>query len=375
MESKLSLETKYKAKISFDDHSSANDILVSYYLPLIKSEAFSLYNALMIDSRNTMINTLFIDIDRLISMINISFERLEKAITKLELVNLLEVYEDEDKNLIFILLKPLTPQEFNNSFQLSELFKSKSGNNNLEISNKLFNSMKNNNREGNVLLTQETNLNISADGIVKDKLNVEFDFTNIKSILNARGIDYSHIWSTELERKLIDLIVVYRISSLDIGVEIVLLIENGNFSIEGLVKKIQEDFTNDKTIDSLAKSGEVTTQVKLDYITSVSTRDYFISRLNREPSNTEQQMISDLNTKYGFKDEIVNILIDFSIIVNSGAVNKNYITKIADTLLKEGYKTVDEITRYLKVAYNLKKEDKTKSSLNSKELMEEIPVF
>lgn len=375
MESKLSLETKYKAKISFDDHSSANDILVSYYLPLIKSEAFSLYNALMIDSRNTMINTLFIDIDRLISMINISFERLEKAITKLELVNLLEVYEDEDKNLIFILLKPLTPQEFNNSFQLSELFKSKSGNDNLEISNKLFNSMKNNNREGNVLLTQETNLNISADGIVKDKLNVEFDFTNIKSILNARGIDYSHIWSTELERKLIDLIVVYRISSLDIGVEIVLLIENGNFSIEGLVKKIQEDFTNDKTIDSLAKSGEVTTQVKLDYITSVSTRDYFISRLNREPSNTEQQMISDLNTKYGFKDEIVNILIDFSIIVNSGAVNKNYITKIADTLLKEGYKTVDEITRYLKVAYNLKKEDKTKSSLNSKELMEEIPVF
>ncbi len=375
MKTNLNLETKYKAKISFDDYSSANDILVSYYLPLIKPVAFSLYNALMADARNTMINTIYINVDRLVSMINLSFERLEKAITKLELVNLLEVYQENDNNLMFILKKPLTPQEFNNSFQLSELFKSKSGNDNLEISNKLFNSMRSNSGEGKILLTEETNLNISADGISKDKLNVEFDFTNIKSILNARGVDYSAFWSKELEKRLIDLIVVYRISSLDIGVEIISLVENNEFEIEKLVKKIQDDFVKDKTIDSLAESGEVTTQVKLDYITSVSTRDYFISRLNREPSTTEQEMISTLNTKYGFKDEIVNILVDFSIIVNSGAVNKNYIIKIADTLLKEGYNTVSEITRHLKVAYNLKKEDKTQSSLESKELMDEIPEF
>ena len=375
MKTNINLETKYRAKISFDNYSSVNDILVSYYLPLIKADAFSLYNALMADARNTMINTLYINMDRIVSMVNISFEQLDKAITKLELVNLIEVFKENENELLFVLKKPLSPKEFNSSFQLSELFKSKSGNDNLEISNKLFNSMKHNNGEGMVSVTQEANLNFSADGLYKGKLNVEFDFTNIKSILNARGIDYSSFWNKEIEKKFIDLIVVYRISSLDLGVEIITQVENGEFHLEDLISKIQNDFLKDKTIDSIVDSGETTTQVKLDYITSIGTRDYFVSRLNREPSNNEQEMISTLNTKYGFKDEIINILIDFSIIVNSGAVNKNYILKIADTLLKEGYITVNDVIKHLKVAYNLKKDDKTTNSLDSKELMENIPIF
>lgn len=375
MKTNINNSTKYKAKISFDDFSSVNDILVSYYLPLIKSESFSLYNALMADARNTMINTLYIDVDRLISMINISIKGLEAAITKLELVNLIEVYMDGENQLLFSLNKPLTPSEFNSSFQLSELFKSKSGKDNLEISNKLFNSMRSSGSESMTAMTEEANLNITADGFSKDKLNVEFDFTNIKSILNARGIDYSNFWNDDVERKLIDLIVVYRISSLDIGVEIITQVEQEEFNIEKLINKIQTDFTKEKTIESLVESGEVTTQVKLDYITQVSTRDYFVSRLNREPSTTESEMITELKTKYDYQDEIINILVDFSIIVNSGAINKNYILKIADTLLKEGYKTVDEVTRHLKVAYNLRKDEKTETLKNSKKLMDEIPIF
>lgn len=375
MEKIISFETKYRARISFDDHSSVNDILVSFYLPLIRSDALALYNILMADSRNTMINSIYINIDRLISMINLSIESLYEAITKLELVNLIEVFKDGDNQLLFILKKPLSPNEFNHSFQLSELFKSKSGSENLEISNKLFNSMKGNNSDELELLTKEINLNITSDGLNKGKLNVEFDFSSIKSILHSRKINYNKFWNRTIEKKLIDLIVVYRISSLDIGIELVNQIETEGFDLDKLIIKIKDNFSKKEAIESLVEKSDMNIKSKLDYITQMSVIDYFVSRLNRKPSMTESEMIKTLKLEYNFKDEIINILVDFSIIINNGAVNKNYILKISDTLLKEGYSTIEEVTKHLKVAYNLRKEEKTDTPLESEEIMEEIPEF
>jgi len=185
MKNKINLKTKYKVKISFDDFSSVNDILVSYYLPLIQSKAFSLYSLLVLDSRNTMMNTIFISMDRIVSMLNLSFQDIEKSIIKLELVNLLSVLKYENDKIIFQLKKPLSPKQFNKSFQLTELLKSSIGNDNFEINNKLFNSLKNINGDDLEKLTSKLSLGKNN----KSNLNVSYDFDLIKSVLVAKKID------------------------------------------------------------------------------------------------------------------------------------------------------------------------------------------
>ncbi len=372
MENKrLDINSKYKAKISFDDYSNVNDILVSYYLPIIRSEAYSLYSALVIDSRNNMINTFYVSIERLISMLNLSMNSIEDSIARLELVNLLEVYKEGDNDFVFKLLKPLSPQEFNNSEQFTELLKSSAGDENLNINNKLFNSMKDEdlNRENSI--TKGIDISTKMDK-TNAKLNIEYDFDSIKNILNAKGIDWSVYWSKEVEEKLLNLMVIYKIKSFDVAVELIHEIETMNFSIDNLTNTIREKFIKNRDIKSIISAGEKTTEIKLDFLSQISVKDFFIHKLSRTPSPTEEKMITKLINSYGLNNYQINILIDYSIIVNDGAINKNYIFKIADTILKENIDTPEKLIQHLKVSYKLKTTGKAEEGKKNYKLMENL---
>ncbi len=375
MENKrLTIDSKYKAKISFDDYANVNDILVSYYLPIIKSDAFSLYSALSIDARNNMINTFYVPIERLVSMINLSVDKIEDSIVRLEIVNLIEVYKEEDKHFLLKLNRPLSPEEFNNSEQFTELLKSAAGNDNLQINNKLFNSMKEENLETYKPTT--SGLDISTKVEKKEAtLNVEYDFQSIKNILNAKNIDWSAYWTKELEEKLLNIIVIYKISAFDVALELIKEIETGKFSSDNLTTRIREEFIKNEDISSIISVGENTTEIKLDFLSQLPTRDYFIHKLKREPSPTEEGMITKLINSYGLNTYQINILVDYSVVVNEGAINKNYIYKIADTILKEKLDTPEKLIQHLKVSYKLRTTGKTEKSGDSLKMMEDIPVF
>ncbi len=372
--SRLNLNTKYKAKISFDDYSTTNDILVSYYLPIIKSEAFSLYSALMIDSRNNMINTLFHPIDRLVSMINLSTDKIEDALSRLEIVKLVELHRDGEDQIIFKLLKPLSPEEFNNSEQFVGLLKSSAGYENLKINNKLFNSMKDFDLDSKENITRSFDLTSSIEK-QEAKLNVDFDFDAIKNILNAKQIDWSGYWSDELEEQLLNIIVIYRINSFDIAIELIKEIESGRFDLDNLVNRIRSDFIRNDDINTIISAGENTTEIKMDFLSQLNVRDYFVHRLNRVPTTVEEKMIAKLKKQYSLDDYSINILIDYSVIVNEGAVNKNYIFKIADTILKEKINSPEMLIQHLKVSYKMRKSNEDKTTIDSYKLMEDKPFF
>ncbi len=371
---KVDINSKYKAKISFDDYSSVNDILVSYYLPIIKSEAFSFYSALVIDSRNNMINTIYVPIERIVSMINLSVEKIEDAISRLEIVNLLEVYKNENNEVTFKLNKPLSPEDFNNSEQFIELLKSSAGTENLYINNKLFNSMKEHDYENHEALTKKVDISTKVE-MPFAKLNVEFDFDSIKNILNAKQIDWSAYWTTELEQHLLNVIVIYRITSFDIAIELIKEIETGKFNIDNLIANIRRDFIQKEDISSIMEVGDKTTEIKLDFLSKLSVRDYFVHRLNRVPSTTEEDMITKLINTYKLSDYQINILVDYSVIVNGGAINKNYIFKIADTIIKENIDTPEKLIQHLKVSYKVREANNQNNKSETDKLMEDQPVF
>ncbi len=370
---RVNINSKYKAKISFDDYLSVNDILVSYYLPIIKSEAFSLYSALVIDSRNAMINSLYVPIERLVSMLNLSLDKIMDGISRLEIVNLLEVCIEDD-NIVFIVKRPLSPQEFNNSEQFRELLSSSAGKDNIEINNKLFNSMKDTSVNSNNSSTKGIDISDKIE-VAKATLNVEYDFTSIKNILNAKQIDWSAFWTKELEDKLLNVIVIYKINSFDVAIELIKEIESGKFDIDHLITSIREKFIKNEDIDSIISAGENTTEIKLDFLSQLSVRDYFIHKLNRVPSPTEEKMITKLINSYGLNNYQINILVDYSIIVNEGAINKNYIFKIADTILKEKLDSPERLIQHLKVSYKLRSNNENETKGDSLKLMEDKPIF
>ncbi len=372
MENKINLKTKYKVRVSFDDPSSVNDIIISYYLPLIQSKSFSLYSTLLLDSRNTMINTIFISIDRIVSMLNLSFEDIENAITKLEIVNLIKIFKYSDDKIIFHMLKPLSPKEFNNSFQLRELLKSAAGNNNFEISNKLFNSLKDHNLDHDL---ENLTKKLKVDKTKGQKLNVSYDFDLIKSVLIAKKIDWNSFWNKDLEQVILDLVIVYRISAFDIAIEIIEELKKGSINLDSLRDKIRINFEKGNNFNSIIDSGNKTKEIKLEYLKEMNVKDYFVSKLNRVPSPKENKMIVKLNNEYRMKNDMINILIDYSILVNDGAINENYIFKIADTSLKENINTSEKLIQHLRVSYKMKKTKNVKEFINKNIQMKDKPIF
>lgn len=375
---RFDLNTKYRAMVSFDDFSNASDIMVSYYLPIIGSESFTLYMALMTDSRNELIRHNYITIEeRLLPMINMSIEKISEAIIKLEILKLIEVFVEENGNVNFKLIKPLSPSEFNESEHFSQILRTACGNSNLEISNRLFNSLKNDNVEGATLSTEKVDLTERIN-VEPARLNVEVNIDSVKDVLNARGIDWSVFWTSEIESKLSNFILLYEVSALDIAIELMKEHESGEFDIGNVEKRLSKAFSTIRDVNSLITAGDNTTEVKFELMGQLSMRDFFIYRLDRVPTSDEEKMIQQLKTKNKLNDEMIQVLIDFSILSNDGAIVPNYITKIASTVVKDGIKDTAHLMRHLKTAYKVKKNKASKTDEEISKLykaMDDVPEF
>ncbi|MCK5866868.1 MAG: DnaD domain protein, partial [Mycoplasmataceae bacterium] len=190
-------------------------------------------------------------------------------------------------------------------------------------------------------------------------------------IITAKGIDWSLFWDVNLEGKLIDVIVIHDVSVVDLSMEIIEEFQTNNFNINRLIKKIVSSYSKKAIIDDFVNlEGN-----KLNFLESMTVSQYFTNKLERDPSTTELKLITKLKEKYGFGDYKINILIDYSIIVNNGAINKNYILKISDTIINEGMNTPQELIKHLKVSYKMKKNGNTKKLINSKIEMKDKPIF
>lgn len=361
----LTLEKKYKVQIIFDDSTVIKDTLISFYLPLMKSEAYALYMFFITESKNPMISTLFQPIERIISMLNISIERIMKLLIKLEILNLIKINEMIDGEYIFEILEPLKPEEFINSPQMLELLISSIGEQNLEINKKMFNSI----RKSTITPNNKIDLTTKSE-INTNSLNVDFQFETIKNILLAKKIDPISIWSEELEKSIIDQVVIYNISSFDISVEIINLIENNNFTIKYLESTIKNKYTRTENIDEILNISEKRSEKKLNILRNISIDEYIKNKFNREISEFEKKLIIKLKKQFNIDNEKIIILFDFSAIVNDNVIVENYILKIAKTMQKNKIDTTEKLINHLKTSYKLRGNNNSQND----ELIE-VPEF
>ena len=99
---------RYRTDVYADLSEGRRYSLLSFYLPLIGPDALAVYEYLYYHHPSS-----FTDLNSLLNILNVSIDRFEEALGKLNSYRLLRTLKKEDEDLyIFTLENPLTPREF-----------------------------------------------------------------------------------------------------------------------------------------------------------------------------------------------------------------------------------------------------------------------
>ena len=364
MESKkINRELKYKVKLTFDQSSSLNDVLTYYYTPVIGVEAVSLYNLFLAEANNYYINNVFISQERIVAMLNLSEEKINDAIAKLELVGLLTVYMNPatKDRITFVLNEPMLPTQFEKADKLTSILESVVGTDNYKINKRYFHGNKFSKTDSDISLTKEFEAYSANTRNIKD-INVSYNFDLVYKLMNSANINYEDFWSREFEKAVESSIVVYDLSPLQI-VEVIkdIITDSNQVTPESYYQKCESHYKVDKdAINKLISGSEISTETKLKLLEDTTPAEYIELSCERRPNKVELNAIETLSKEHSFTNQMINMLIDYSLQVNNGKLNIAYIMKIAQTANKNSINTASELRDYLKSAFKSKEESKEK---------------
>lgn len=175
---------KYKINGFVDLSNDSLKSLAIFYLPLLGSQAFSIYHYLVFNSPTYE----FKEISNLLNILNISIDVFEEAINKLNEYKLLTTYKKEDdEQYIFVLNNPKNMHEFiNDDIFVRNYILNTSGNHYKDILSKI--NITNNKYEGYQNISRKLDLSLlqnwrseDEDYLNKDK-NEEYNFNTIFNI-------------------------------------------------------------------------------------------------------------------------------------------------------------------------------------------------
>lgn len=376
--------------------------LSALYLPIVGTEAFTLYNMLLIEAEITkFVPDFLLSSDRFENILNLSLLNIQAAWKILGACGLVEIKKTRSiEKYNFIIKAPLTYEQFfgvthdeeqkNTSEHLCRLLLKKLGEEDFNITKSMFKTV------------VSSSLNTEELYDVTDRLYDVFDIDLSESDENIAGaiklkVDKSSILIEEKYNELFDLLVsdgnlilqnkkrkykkliissfrnyslievndLYEIlTSMDVKgtvlnektlhAEILILENEWTIRTKNTVSN-----QSDKEADALKSMSEIS---PLDYATNVGSA--------KNNMQSVKNMIETLSARHMLKDSLINILISYSISKNDGKIVANYIFKIADTFIKEGIDSLEEAHNFLKtIKGKTKYNSYTKSADNLEEYM------
>lgn len=94
---------------------------------------------------------------------------------------------------------------------------------------------------------------------------------------------------------------------------------------------------------------------KVEQLEKIKPTAFAETILNRKLSSNEIKLIETLTKEYGLSPLQINLIIDYSFIVNK-KITLNYVLKIADTVLEKNLKNKDDLIKFFKDNFNNKKQ-------------------
>ncbi len=345
----------YRVKTNFSNEKLSIMDLIYNYQPIIGSSATSLFLTLFAESKSGISDNLFLSHDRLIKITNQMKEELILSFSKLEMFSLLNIYFSEEENrVIYVLEEPQSIKHFEESF-INDYLVKKIGLENYKINNAFSKSDASIESFGDQYRLETINQNISRNKsmkLTKEKLelNVSLDLSALFQILQAKDIDYIKWWNRDFESVVREAIVIYDLTFLDIYLIFESILQTqSSISINDFSSFIKRNFENDSVnwMEKVLKS-KILNAKKSNLLKTISPEQFINLRLKRVVSISEKRLINNLRNLNHLEDEVINILLDYSIVKNSGNIVYAYLSKIADQINKNKITNTHDVFDFLR---------------------------
>lgn len=353
--------------------------LYDLYLPVVGQTATSFYVVLSNMVDNNKNQNITFNSDAVCKQLNVSNEQLSVAKDKLEAIGLLSTYISTNAhkdNILILVVKPaLSYQEFISNPKLKTLLINQLGPTNfeyLEYKNapesqleeaieitRSFDQVFNGNELKNVHILDFEKLYQNIQKTTSLPLVID---ENCKNIIQDVYAKY------QISLKDIEFVLYDSINDMD-GFNKVnpnLLIQNFNRLVNKQVTTPVQTVNRDFRLFTTGLDKEMEDKIYLDY--KMCNAELYLSIIFKKPlNNEEKQLVHVLRTKFHLNDEIINVLVDFSLNKTNGKLNKKYITKAAHTVNGLGLIDAKQVVAHLKNANIDKKvnvEDKVDQYFN-----------
>ncbi len=355
---KWNVNDLYRSKLNFNYEQLSLRNLIYNYQPIIGSEAIALYLFLFTEATNSITSSLFLSQERILKMTALSRDELVLIFSKLELLSLVEIfYNKPESRIIYVLNEPLQVDFLSEDF-IKDYLINKIGMENIKI-NEAFLTTKSSLAKSFVNYTKKERkiIHINDQQTQQKKasydLNIKVDLSELIKLIKQKSSTYDTWWDADLEKMISDSIVVYNLNLLDVYLHLEDLLE-ANDKVNPILyfNKIKESKRNNELwIDYLLRDKNVNNK-KFNLLRNLSPQQFINLRLKRLTKNKEEILINNLKTNYHFSDEIINVLLDFSILKNDYLIVDNYILKIADSIQKHEIKDSSELIDYLRKSFS-----------------------
>lgn len=369
-------------------------IIISLYEPIIGPIAVSLYLTFWADLDKLEIMSKDFTHHHLMTILKSKLTDIENARKSLEAVGLLKSYIKRNDNIneyLYELYSPLSASEFLNHPVLSVLLLNNIGENEYNIllnsykkynfnksdyeeitssMNETFKSVNENVFEENIRNTKKLGINIASS----------IDFELLESTL-PKGLVTSKTFNKKTKDLINQLAFIYNIDSVKMSEIIRLVIDeygiinkdklrsatrknyeyNNNGSLPTIVYRTQPEYLK-------SPSGDLSNRGRMIHVFE-NTKPYdFLKSRNKgiKPTSRDLKILEHIAVDFDLPPGVVNVLVDYALLVNNGKINNAYMEAIASTWSRKGIKTVEDAMNLAEKGHkkNVKVVKETKNNVN-----------
>lgn len=369
-------------------------IIISLYEPIIGPIAVSLYLTFWADLDKLELMSKDFTHHHLMTILKSKLIDIENARKSLEAVGLLKSYIKRNDNIneyLYELYSPISASEFLNHPVLSILLLNNIGENEYNIllnsykkynfnksdyeeitssMNETFKSVNENVFEENIRNTKKLGINIASS----------IDFELLESTL-PKGLVTSKTFNKKTKDLINQLAFIYNIDSVKMSEIIRLVIDeygiinkdklrsatrknyeyNNNGSLPTIVYRTQPEYLK-------SPSGDLSNRGKMIHVFE-NTKPYdFLKSRNKgiKPTSRDLKILEHIAVDFDLPPGVVNVLVDYALLVNNGKINNAYMEAIASTWSRKGIKTVEDAMNLAEKGHkkNVKVVKETKNNVN-----------
>jgi replication initiation and membrane attachment protein len=338
-----------------------HNFLYDLYAPIIGSDAINLYISLTQET-DKQIQTMGIagDINNFFKQINSSLAEFAINRSKLEAVSLLKTYiqtnsTSDQTTYTFVINEPLNFADFISNQKLRHLLIQSIGQINYERLEFIYSA--------NRIPSDATNVSATFESIFNDDNIAKISTVNFQELYTqiAKGTSMPIMISNNAKSIIESYLKIYDLSLKEIQHAIyncIVLNDDNQYHVDtdllqlflnkmvksmdnvNLLKNIQVNRNNKMFIDHLQV--EELQQTFNDYV-CLNSEQYLRAIIKTPLSKEDIDIISTLREKYQLTDNIINLLMDYTMFKSNGNLNKKYIFKVAHTINALNLKTLKQI--------------------------------